>query len=92
MVRTEQHSAYNKPALAPSVIRAYVANPGRGRNGSQDPNKASIKIFDLSLLQDPPLRLVLGKDAVAAGKAQVASFTSEIKKYEEWSENLYSED
>lgn len=53
-----------------------------------DVNKAIVKIYELAGLDNPPLRLPLGKDVVNSVKAQIASLTETVDKYESWSENL----
>lgn len=53
-----------------------------------DVNKAIVKIYELAGLDNPPLRLPLGKDVVSSLKAQIASLTDTVDKYESWSENL----
>ena len=53
-----------------------------------DPAKAVQRIYDLSLLPDPPFRFPLGKDAVAGVKAQLKKIEDDIVKYESWSEGL----
>jgi hypothetical protein len=54
-----------------------------------DTTKATA-VFYHKLANDPnpPLLLVLGKDAVATVKGKLASLSTEVEKYEEWSENL----
>ena len=53
-----------------------------------DPKKAVSKIWELAALENPPLRLVLGKDAFMHIRGQVESVTAEIAKYESWSGDL----
>ncbi|ESK82462.1 NAD-P-bindingprotein [Moniliophthora roreri MCA 2997] len=53
-----------------------------------DPDKLSQTILKLSRLDNPPLRLVLGKDAVAKVKAKLRQMQEELEQYEEWSADL----
>ena len=53
-----------------------------------DLQKAVAKIHELGSLDNPPLRLPLGKDAVQAFRAQIASVTANVDLYESWSEDL----
>ena len=87
IVRVEQHPAYSKPTLFPSIIRATLGTQ-KGRDGPQDPVKASAKIFELSLLPNPPLRIPLGKDSVAVIKSALQDFAAMIEPYESWSNDL----
>ena len=86
-MKTEQHPAYSKPTLVPSVIRATLGTQ-KGREGPQDPAKASTKIYELSQLPNPPLRLPLGKEAVAIIKSALTGIVAEIEPYESWSDDL----
>ena len=53
-----------------------------------DPAKAVQRIYDLSLLPNPPMRLLLGKDSVGGVKAQVKKIEEDANNYEKWSEGL----
>lgn len=61
---------------------------GLGQMKLGDSAKAVMKIYDLAELGDPPMRLVLGKDAINYIKTQQESVASDIAKFESWSENL----
>ena len=80
------HPAYGKPNLPSFVARSILSDPNYVLPG--DLNKGVAKIYELACLQNPPLRLPLGKDAVESVKAQLASVTAEVEKYESWSDNL----
>ena len=88
MIKTEQHPAYANPAIAASIVRAMVGSPRKGPEGPQDPIKASAKIFELSKLPDPPLRIALGKDSNMLIKNSTTALAAGLEKYESWSENL----
>ena len=45
-------------------------------------------MYDLSLLPNPPLRFVLGKDAIATVKEELKGIEEDVVKYESWSEGL----
>ena len=53
-----------------------------------DPAKAVQRIYELSLLSDPPLRLPLGKICIAGIKAQLRAIEQDLTKYETWSDGL----
>ena len=86
-MRVPQHPAYAKPTLMPSIIRATMGTI-KGRAGPQDPVKASAKIYELSTLEQPPLRLPLGRDAVAYIGQWLKNFEEGTKPYQGWSQGL----
>ena len=53
-----------------------------------DPMKAVEAMFKIAGLENPPLRIQLGKDSVEAAKRRVASLKTETETYELWSEDL----
>ncbi|KAK7692333.1 hypothetical protein QCA50_003958 [Cerrena zonata] len=79
------HPAYNAPTLPSNVFRAFFKS---GVRFGADPTKGVQRIYDLSLLSDPPFRFVLGKDAVAAVRAEIKSIEQDVAKYETWSDGL----
>ena len=88
IVRIEQHPAYAMPTLVPSIIRSTLGVK-KGREGPQDPVKASAKIYELSLLPNPPLHFPLGKDSFAIINSALKDFAASIEPYESWSDNLH---
>ncbi|CAF9926595.1 MAG: hypothetical protein HETSPECPRED_006364 [Heterodermia speciosa] len=54
------------------------------RNGTQvgDPKKGGKAIYELAVLQDPPLRVVIGSDAYKAIMAKIEAYGENYKKYE----------
>ena len=84
------HPAYTSPSLPSVVARSFLAN-NQGTIGA-DPTKAVRRIYDLTLLQDPPLRLVLGKRAVHMVKEKAKHLEQDAVKYEAWSEEREFED
>ena len=56
-----------------------------------DAQKAVVKIYELTELESPPLRLPLGKDAVGAIKAKLTDILTNVQEYESWSEDLLRE-
>ena len=45
-------------------------------------------MYELAGLDVPPLRLPLGKDSLEGVRAQLASVSAEVEKYQAWSDNL----
>ena len=54
------------------------------RHGSQagDPIKGAKAIYELAILEDPPLRVVIGTDAYAAIMAKLKAYDENYRKYE----------
>ena len=54
------------------------------RNGTQagDPNKGAKAMYELAILKDPPLRVVVGTDAYKAILGKIESYGENYRKYE----------
>ncbi|KAL8783869.1 MAG: hypothetical protein Q9195_009261 [Heterodermia aff. obscurata] len=54
------------------------------RHGTQvgDPKKGGRAIYELAVLPDPPLRVVIGSDAYKAVMAKIEAYSENYKKYE----------
>ncbi|KAJ3491716.1 hypothetical protein NLI96_g530 [Meripilus lineatus] len=85
LVKVPAHPAYTKPDLVVSHIRNLVNNATKT---SEDADKAVRRFFDLAQLPDPPLRLVIGTDAITFSRKQLQKVAADIDKYEAWSEGL----
>ena len=81
--------AYTKATLPSAVTRSVIEAGALKLTNSVA--KAVEKINQLSTLDDPPIRLALGKDAVQLARAHIAVVTGDLDKYESWSENLTSD-
>ncbi len=73
---------------AEQVIPDYDATAGNtkwrlaGNDGKQpnDPRKAAIAVYDLVQMDDPPLRLLLGKDAYTNAKKKIALLEADFER------------
>ena len=65
-----------------------ITNPDGGEVPSVDVAKAVAKIYELTLLPTPPLRLVLGKDALRNVRKQLGLVADDVDTFESWSEDL----
>ncbi|KAI1793783.1 NAD(P)-binding protein [Ganoderma leucocontextum] len=89
-----QHPAYTDPTNPAAVIRQYFRE---GKNIEimqarwSDPVKGVQKIYELSELLNPPIRLLLGKDAHQYVEGYLAQLTREVKEYASWSDNLQND-
>lgn len=78
--------AYNKPGLPGVAFREYL---DRQEFGGGDPDKAAMRWFELAEHPDPPLRVILGQDALAVIKTQLDKLTKDWTASEEvWSKDV----
>ncbi|TFK65392.1 NAD(P)-binding protein [Pluteus cervinus] len=78
----------HKPDLPVNVLRHnFFSAPETLDMG--DAHLAMERVVQCALLPDPPLRFVLGRDAIAAAKRKLELLGKEVEKYEKWSDNLY---
>jgi hypothetical protein len=75
-----QHSAYTDPSTPTSQIRAYMFGAYAPKG---DPAKAAQAMIKIANLDDPPLRIPLGVDAVEVVKGKCRNVLDEVEKYEE---------
>ena len=87
---TEPHPAYTKETLATTIVRNVLLSPNLKLPNDLD--KGIAKIYELSKLQNPPVRLQLGKDSIQAVRTQIASVAGELDHYESWSDDLLRDD
>lgn len=57
------------------------------RNGTQagDPAKGAQAFYDLAVMEDPPLRCVVGTDAYAGINTKLDTYRENVKKFEKLS-------
>ena len=87
---TEIHPAYAKPTNAATAARKYVVgqfNPATAQNVS-NLDRVVARIFEASRLEQPPLRLPLGADALEHVRTQMEIVEKDLKEYRSWSEGL----
>ncbi len=88
-VRTPAPAAYSmNPALASAQMRAWLASGEAAKTIRGDPVKAVARVYGLAALEDPPLRLALGKECVSALRDVVRKMGDGLDDYEAWSEGL----
>lgn len=85
------HPAYTDPALLGNVTRAMLedVDPAMIRG---DPDKLARRLFELAALEDPPLRVMLGKEGPAMLAPKLAKDAEEREKYKEWAHGLEFDD
>ena len=90
-----QHPAYTfEGANASAATREWILKSEEGdveaqkKLGFSDTTKAVQKIYELSELPNPPLRLLLGKDINKLAREYIAQLTQEADAYEAWSDDL----
>ena len=77
-------SAPYKPVVEPAIARL------RESDGKQsgDPARVAQILLDITEVQDPPLRLLLGKDAVAVGQYVAETLAASDAKWRHVSESV----
>ncbi|KAJ4353498.1 uncharacterized protein N0V89_005228 [Didymosphaeria variabile] len=50
-----------------------------------DPPKAAKVFYDLAVMENPPLRIVVGSDAYQAINKKIETYSENVKKFEKWS-------
>ncbi len=85
MVKVPAHPAYANTSLSSHATRAFLDNAA---TAGADPDKAVKRFYKLAHLPEPPLRFLVGKDAVATARQQMKSVIADVDKYEAWSEGL----
>lgn len=66
------------------AIRQMMSNPDVGGDAA----KAVKQILRVTDLEQPPLRLPLGKDALGTIEANLNSIIANVKEYASWSDDL----
>ncbi|KAJ7487808.1 NAD-P-binding protein [Mycena latifolia] len=81
------HEAYSGEDMPSQVFRHWFKD---GSSVRGDPLLAAKAIFKFSMLDSPPVRWAMGKDAVSGAEAKAALITEETDKFEYLSDNLES--
>ncbi|KAI4189996.1 MAG: hypothetical protein L6R41_001104 [Letrouitia leprolyta] len=71
----KRHPAYDH-------LDARKKAEGRHMTQAGDPIKGAKAMYDLAVMKDPPLRIVIGSDAYKAIMSKIDSYTENYKKYE----------
>ncbi|KAJ7058835.1 NAD(P)-binding protein [Mycena amicta] len=77
--------AYDKHGLPSRLVRQWFED-GSGIRG--DPVAAAEAFFKFSLLDAPPMRWAVGKDAIDSARTKIKTVAEETDAYESWSEGL----
>jgi NAD(P)-dependent dehydrogenase (short-subunit alcohol dehydrogenase family) len=90
MVTTEPHPAYEgSPAAG---VRAFMKSPDALRSVVQagDPERAAEAMIAVSRAAKPPLKLLLGADAVSLAESKLAQLQAELAQWRELSTSVSS--
>ncbi|KAH9915559.1 uncharacterized protein BXZ73DRAFT_54209 [Epithele typhae] len=88
-VLAPRHPAYTDPALRTSAVRAAFEDPAAATAYPQsDTAKGVERLYALSELAAPPLRLPLGPDGVEFVRAHIREMQRDVEEYAGWSEGL----
>ncbi|PIL34517.1 hypothetical protein GSI_03295 [Ganoderma sinense ZZ0214-1] len=86
-----QPAAYAEGSPAVALVRNILVRStaeNQKKHGFGDPVKGVQKMWELSKLENPPLRLLLGKNINTHAKQYLAQLTKEVDEYESWSDHL----
>ncbi|KAH9843767.1 uncharacterized protein C8Q71DRAFT_729992 [Rhodofomes roseus] len=86
LVRIPPHPAYTKSTATTTKVREWVKEDSF--DTPADAGKAVAAIYRIAQLPDPPLHLVLGKDAVERVRGKAAKLLADIDRFASWSEDL----
>jgi hypothetical protein len=78
MVRTERNIA-DYDAIFDPIRKARIEKSGK-QNG--DPVKAAKVVLDLVEMENPPVHLILGSDALGLIRGKLTSLASELDRWE----------
>jgi hypothetical protein len=88
MITLPQHPAYNTPESATSKSRKFT----KGAILKGDPAKAAEAMIRVSKLEDPPLRIPLGTDALSLLEDECKRVLDEVKTYDDIGRNCLADD
>ncbi|KZV83104.1 NAD(P)-binding protein [Exidia glandulosa HHB12029] len=80
-------SAYIDETTGTPSTRVYLSQRTSTANKAED---AADRVWKLAQLETPPLRLVLGADAVRVMREKIAVLNDTVDTYESWSDNMLS--
>ncbi|RMZ71900.1 short-chain dehydrogenase reductase sdr [Pyrenophora seminiperda CCB06] len=71
----------------PAYAHVDAKKNASARHGNQagDPPKAAKVFYDLAVMDDPPLRCVVGTDAYSLVTKKLETHSESVKKFEKWS-------
>ncbi|KAF7369265.1 putative NAD-P-binding protein [Mycena venus] len=81
------HPAYTAPSLLGNVTRAMLADVDP-KMIKGDPDKLARRLYELAVLDDPPLHVMLGAEGPAMLKPKLAKDENEREKYAQWAYGL----
>ncbi|PIL34925.1 hypothetical protein GSI_02712 [Ganoderma sinense ZZ0214-1] len=81
-----EHPAYNQNPALPTT---YIRRAGWDKvTVWKDARRSAEVFYKVACLPDPPLRVLVGKDAISATRKKIAALTANIDAYEALSEGL----
>lgn len=72
----KSYPAYNHMNVKEAMEKRHGKQPG-------DPKKGAKAMYELAVLEDPPLRVILGSDGYKAVMTKIEEYEKNYKKYEE---------
>ncbi|EKM51800.1 uncharacterized protein PHACADRAFT_177214 [Phanerochaete carnosa HHB-10118-sp] len=80
--------AYSKPTTPAAQVWKSFEAAGDPNFKIGDVNRAVAKIYGISELSQPPLRIILGMDAIGFVRSQLELLQKDVDASETWSQNL----
>lgn len=74
-----------KPNAAYSHINAKENASQRHMTQAGDPVKAAKVFYDLAVMDNPPLRCIVGTDAYSTINQKLDTYSQNVKEFEKWS-------
>lgn len=84
-------SGYEDPDTPAAIGRKIIASSLNPNEKVGDLRRTMDKIYELSLVENPPLRLIIGLDSLGVVRTHLNKVMGELEAYESWSEALKEE-
>ena len=88
LVRYPVPEVYLAPSTGYAKTVAAFATIDKPDFKTGDAKKGAQKLYELSTLASPPLRLVLGRDSISVARGHLEEVQKEIAAFESWSADL----
>ena len=82
---------YEDPETPAAVGRKIIASSLNPTEKIGDLRRTMEKIYELSLVENPPLRLIIGLDSLGVVRGHLNKVMGELEAYKSWSEGLKEE-
>ena len=87
-IRLPPAAGYEDPNTPAAVGRRIIADALSPATKQGNLNKVIEKVYDLSLLEKPPLRLIIGEDSLSVVRSHLKNMSQELEEHAMWSEGV----